>query len=85
MLQDDEAVIMVVQFAEQITPSENYAYKMKYDAIKRQAERIVVSWPQYSRKEEYWRNRRTLWWQCEAGIAVSNQKVELERRYRAWI
>ena len=47
MLQDDEAVVIMVDFnlqREQITPSEKaYAYKMKYDAIKkRQAERIVV-------------------------------------------
>ena len=47
MLQDDEAVVIMVDSnlqREQITPSEKaYAYKMKYDAIKkRQAERIVV-------------------------------------------
>ena len=47
MMQDDEAVVTMVDSnlqREQITPSEKaYAYKMKYDAIKkRQAERIVV-------------------------------------------
>ena len=47
MLQDDEAVVIMVDSnlqREQITPSEKaYAYKMKYDALKkRQAERIVV-------------------------------------------
>ena len=47
VLQDDEAVVIMVDSnlqREQITPSEKaYAYKMKYDAIKkRQAERIVV-------------------------------------------
>ena len=45
MMQDDEAVVTIVDSnlqREQITPSEKaYAYKMKYDAIKRkQAERI---------------------------------------------
>ena len=45
MMQDDEAVVTMVDSnlqREQITPSEKaYAYKMKYDAIKRkQAERI---------------------------------------------
>ena len=47
MLQDDEAVVIMGDSnlqRDQITPSEKaYAYKMKYDAIKkRQAERIVV-------------------------------------------
>ena len=39
MLQDDEAVVIMVDSnlqREQITPSEKaYAYKMKYDAIKK--------------------------------------------------
>ena len=43
MLQDDEAVVIMVDFnlqREQITPSEKaYAYKMKYDAIKKKAGR----------------------------------------------
>lgn len=47
MMQDVEAVVTMVDSnlqREQITPSEKaYAYKMKYDAIKKkQAERIVV-------------------------------------------
>ena len=43
MLQDDEAVVIMVDSnlqREQITPSEKaYAYKMKYDAIKKKAGR----------------------------------------------
>ena len=43
MLQDDEAVVIMVDsnlLREQITPSEKaYAYKMKYDAIKKKAGR----------------------------------------------
>ena len=43
MMQDDEAVVTMVDFnlqREQITPSEKaYAYKMKYDAIKKKAGR----------------------------------------------
>ena len=43
MMQDDEAVVTMVDSnlqREQITPSEKaYAYKMKYDAIKKKAGR----------------------------------------------
>lgn len=45
MMQDDEAVVTMVDSnlqREQITPSEKaYAYKMKYDAIKKKAGRVV--------------------------------------------
>ena len=45
MMQDDEAVVTMVDSnlqREQITPSEKaYAYKMKYDAIKKKADRVV--------------------------------------------
>ena len=72
MMQDDEAVVTMVDSnlqREQITPSEKaYAYKMKYDAIKKKAGRKNCG------KLTTIQERRsidvigvTLWRQCKAG------------------
>ena len=69
MMQDDEAVVTMVDSnlqREQITPSEKaYAYKMKYDAIKKKAGRKNCGQVDHNTGK-----RSTLWRQCKAGPAL---------------
>ena len=75
MLQDDEAVVIMVDSnlqREQITPSEKaYAYKMKYDAIKKKAGRKNCSQVDHNTGKRSIDFVVTVRSRC---IAVSNQK-----------